>query len=161
GSPGVIAEELAQPVVAFCRQPPQIHLRLMTYAGLHTLDLLLTGDADLAVLPLASEVVGHGPFLVPEPLCERQWVLVTPQDHPLSRKRRLNLVDISRHPLILPEADGNWRKRLDDVFRSAGLQGSVRVVLEVSQTLAARRYVSLGLGIALLPAPRTALEFPD
>src|SRR5208283_4877332 len=77
GSPGVIAEELARPVVEFCRRHPKIRLTLLNYAGLRTLDLLLADEADFAVLPLASEVVGHRQLLVAETLCERPWVLIT------------------------------------------------------------------------------------
>jgi len=160
GSPGVVAEELARPVVEFCRQHAQVRLTLLSHAGLRTLDLLLAGEVDLAVLPLASEVAGQWQLLTTEPLCDRPWVLVLPQRHPLAAKRRLNLADIARQPLILPERESNWRRSVDDLFRAAGLLDRVRVVLEVSQTLAARRYVGLGLGVALLPLPREGMTLP-
>jgi DNA-binding transcriptional LysR family regulator len=160
GSPGVVTEELARPVVAFTRKHPQIHLTLLSHGGLRTLDMLLAGEADLAVLPLAAEVVGYRQLLMSEPLCERDWVLAMPKGHPLSRRRRAALDDIVRYPLILPEYESNWRKRVDDLFRGAGLLEKVRVVLEASMTLAARRYVSLGLGVALLPQPREGLVIP-
>jgi LysR family cys regulon transcriptional activator len=160
GSPGVIAEELAQPVADFCRRHPTIRLTLLSYAGLRSLDLLIAGDADLAVLPLAADVGSHRQLLVWEHLCEREWVLIVPRRHPLARKRRPTLAEITRYPLILPEKDSNWRKQVEARFLAAGLLDKLRVVLEVSITLAARRYVSLGLGIALLPLPREGLEFP-
>ncbi|OAI47320.1 hypothetical protein AYO44_09785 [Planctomycetaceae bacterium SCGC AG-212-F19] len=160
GSPGVVTEELARPVAAFCRRHPQVQLTLLNHSGARTLDLLLGGDADLAVLPLAAEVVAQRQLVVTEPLCARPWILAVPARHPLARKRRPILADIVRHPLILPEKENNWRKRIDEAFRAAGLTEQVRVVLEAGITLAARRYVSLGLGIALLPQPREGLEFP-
>jgi DNA-binding transcriptional LysR family regulator len=158
GSPGVLTEELARPVVDFCRQYPQVRTTVLSFPGLRTLDALVTGEADLAVLPQASEVGGQRQLLMSEPLCERAWVLAAPNGHPLACRRRLGLGDIARYPLILPEEASNWRKRVDELCRAAGLP--LQVLVEVSMTLAARRYVSLGLGCALLPEPRDGLTFP-
>lgn len=159
GTPGIVTEELARPVVRFCRRFPEVQLTLLNYAGLRTLDLLLSGEADLAVLPLASEVAGQRQLLEVEPVHERPWVLAAPPGHKLLRQRRLTLADLTGYPLILPEVGSNWRVRLDDRFRAAGLLERVRVACQVSLTLAARRYVSLGLGVALLPLPRAGLKF--
>jgi DNA-binding transcriptional LysR family regulator len=159
GSPGVITEELARPVADFCRRHPTFRLTMLNHTGLRTLDLLLANEADLAVLPVAAEILSHRSLLTSEPLCERPWVLAMPARHPLARKRHPGLADIVRWPLILPEKVSNWRRRLDDAFRSAGLLEKVRVVLEASMTLAARRFVSLGLGVAILPQSREAMEF--
>lgn len=160
GSPGVVTEELARPVVEFCQLHPSIQMTLLSYAGLRTLDVLLAGEADMAVLPRASEVVAQRHLLETEKLCERPWVLVAPHDHPLASRRKITLADLVRYPLIVPEQASNWRRKLDEIFRMAGLADRTRIALEVSITLAARRYVSLGLGIALLPQPRDGLEFP-
>lgn len=159
GSPGAVTEELARPIVRFCRKHPEIRLTLLGYAGLRSLDLLLASEADLAVVPLASEVASQRQFLDVETLYERPWVLAAPTGHPLLRQRQLTLADLARQPLILPEQGSNWRLRLDDRFRAAGLLDRLQVVCEVSVTLAARRYVSLGMGVALLPLPRDGLKF--
>lgn len=159
GSPGVVTEELARPIVQFCRRHPEVRLTLLGYTGLRTLDLLLTGEADLAVLPLASEVASQRQLLDVEPLYERPWVLAAPPGHELVRKRRVTLADLVRHPLIVPEQGSNWRVRLDDRFRAAGLLERLQVACEVSITLAARRYASLGMGVAILPLPRDGLKF--
>jgi DNA-binding transcriptional LysR family regulator len=160
GSPGVVTEELARPVVRFCRQHPEVRLTLLSYGGGRSLDLLLAGEADLTILPLASEMAGQRALLEVEPLHERPWVMATPLGHILLRQRRLALADLVRHPLILPEQGSSWRLRLDERFRAAGLLDQVRVAAEVSITLAARRYASLGLGVALLPLPRDGVRFP-
>lgn len=160
GSPGVLTEELPRPVAAFCRKYPALRLRMLSRAGPGTLDMLISGDADLAVLPLGSEVADQARFLVTEPLCRRRWVAAIPKGHPLCRKRLLGLGDLARHSLILPEQYSNWRQRIDELFRAAGLLDEVRVLLEASTTLAARRYVSVGAGIALLALPRAGWEVP-
>jgi DNA-binding transcriptional LysR family regulator len=87
-------------------------------------------------------------------------VAAIPKGHPLARKRQVDLEDLARYSLILPEQDSNWRQRIEELFRAAGLLDEVRVVLEASTTLAARRYVSLGVGVALLAQPQARWEVP-
>ncbi len=159
GSPGVVTEELARPVADFCRRHLNVRLTLLNHTGPRTLDLLLANEADLAVLPAAADILSHRSLLTSEPLCERPWVCVVPARHSLARKRHPGLADLVRCPLILPEQESNWRRRIDDAFRAAGLLDQVQVVLEASMTLAARRFVSLGLGVAILPQSKEAMEF--
>jgi DNA-binding transcriptional LysR family regulator len=158
--PGVFTEELAGPVIAFCRHYPLIKVALSNYAGPESLGALVAGEADLAVLPLALEVGGNRQLLAVEPFATRAWAAVLPEGHALAGKRRLRPVDLVRQALILPEEGSVWRQRVDAIFRAAGLLDQLRVVLEVGAALAARRYVSLGLGLAVFPQPASALEFP-
>ena len=121
GSPGLLAEDLARPLVAFRREQPTIRLTLLNITGTGTLDLLVAGEADLAVIPAASDLVRHRQLLTTEPLCARPWMLIAPRRHALTRKKQPRLADIVRHPLILPETASNWRKRLDALFLAEGL----------------------------------------
>jgi DNA-binding transcriptional LysR family regulator len=159
GSPAVLTEELARPLVEFCQQHLQIRTTALSYPGLRTLDALASGEADLAVLAQASEVGSHRQLLVAEPLCERAWELAAPRGHPLATCRRLQASQIARYPLIVPEEASSWRQSIAELYRAAGQP--LQILMEVSITLAVRRYVSLGLGCALLPEPRDGLEFPD
>lgn len=160
GTHTVIIEELAWPIVEFCREHPAIRMTILNYVGTPILDSVTSGDVDLAIVPL--DLVGAAQRqLIVEPLCVRPAVLVMPAGHPLTRKRRLTLAELARYPLILPAAaDSPWRKEVDEVFRRAGLFDQLRVFLEVSFVQASRRYVSRGLGIALIPLPSDAVEFP-
>jgi DNA-binding transcriptional LysR family regulator len=160
GTHTVIIEELAWPIVEFCRENPEVKVTILNYVGTPILDSVIAGDVDLAVLPHELVGVAHRQ-LTSEPLCLRPAVLATPEGHPLARKRRITPADIAKYPLILPAAaDSPWRNGVDDVFRRAGLLERLRVFLEISFVQASRRYVSRGLGIALMPLPRDAVEFP-
>jgi DNA-binding transcriptional LysR family regulator len=161
GSPGVILEELSLPVAGFCRQYPRIKLSLLNFIHLSTLDMVIDGKADMAILPRAIDLGSNQRFLASEPFAQRTWSLALPADHPLLRKRRVTPADLIRYPLILPEVGSVWRKRVDEVFRAAGLLDRMQVRMEVSIPLAARRYVSLGLGIAVYPKPPGGLAFPN
>ncbi len=164
GVPGVLAEDLSDLIIAFCRAYPRIHLLLPSHHGVSTraaVDLVESGEADLGsiVLPHGSPP-DMGPLLRVEPLSQRPATLFIPHGHPLGKRRRLILTDLVRYPLILPGVESAWRLRVDEVFRGAGLLESRQVLLEVSVTHAARRYASRGLGMALFPLPRDPLKYP-
>ncbi len=160
-SPGVILEDLAPSVAGFCRQYPRIKLSLLNYVHLSTLDMVIDGKADMAILPRALDLGGNQRFLASESFAQRIWSLLLPADHPLLRKRRITPADLIRYPLILPEMGTAWRKRVDEFFRAAGLLERMQVHLEVSIPLAARRFVSMGVGVALYPKPPGGLAFPN
>lgn len=160
GSPGVIAEELARPVVEFCRQYPRIKVALPTYTGTRLVESVVSGDADMAILPFAWPE-SRDAELVSELLCVRPAALAVAEGHPLAGRRRIALADIVRYPLVLPESASEWRMGVDAVFKNAGLLSRMQVVAETGVVQAARRYVSWGLGIALLPQPQDALEVPQ
>lgn len=160
-SPGVILEELALPVAEFCRHYPRIKLSLLNYIHLSTLDMVIDGKADMAILPRALDLGGNQRFLDSESFSRRTWSLLLPADHPLLRKRRITPANLIRYPLILPETGSVWRQRLDSAFRAARMLERMQVRLEVSIPLAARRYVSMGVGIAVYPKPPGGLVFPN
>ena len=78
---------------------------------------------------------------------------------PLATQRCVSLADLVRYPLILPGRESLWRLRIDEIFRDAGLQERRQTLLEATPTHAARRYASLGLGVALFPLPRGLLKY--
>jgi DNA-binding transcriptional LysR family regulator len=159
GSPGAIAEELNQSVVEYCRLNPRVRVTLLSQTVTGTVDQLVSGEADMAILPV-DRIEEHSPLVTVEPLCLRTTVLAAPHDHPLARKRRLRLEDLVKYPLMLSEAQDPWRKRVEEVFRRAGLLERLRVLLEVNIGIAMRVYVQRGLGVGLLPLPTGAPEFP-
>lgn len=159
GNPGVLMEEVRQPVVAFCREHPEIKLTLLSIAVFSAVEQLVSGTANLAILP-RDRVESVHPHFTAEPLCERPAVLALPEGHPLARKRRLTLTDLVRYPLIMSEAEDRWRQAVEEVFRRADLLPRLQVLLEVNFNLAIRSYVSEGLGPALLPLPPPAFSFP-
>ena len=163
GTPGTIAEELSEPVVAFYRRYPNIRVQLSTHTRIPPLiDAIVSGNADLGVLPLDEVgLASSGRVVEVEHLCIRSAVLVVPESHPLASRRRITLADIVRYPLILPEPETYWRLKVEEVLRVAGLLDRLQVLMEVTLSLAARRFVSLGLGAALLPLPHVGLAYPN
>jgi DNA-binding transcriptional LysR family regulator len=160
GATSVFIEELAAAIVAFCRQHPQVRTALLAAPNAQVVEAVLAGTADAGVVQF-GRLEAASPQIVTELLCRRPWALMAPRDHPLARKRPLRLADVVRHPLILEGQEFPWRRQLDEVFRQHGLLDRVQVVLEVNNSLAARRYVNLGLGVTILPEPSDGLAFPN
>ncbi len=160
GTYTVIVEDLAWPIVDFCQDHPDIRVKFLNYVNTPILDLLTSGEVDLAILPLDLVKFSHRQLTL-EPLYLRTGSLVMPEGHPLTRKRKIGPADIAAYPMILPaEADSAWRSGVNEVFRRAGVLDRLRISLEISFVLASRRYVSRGLWIALMPLPLDALDYP-
>lgn len=157
--PNILTEDLSECVVEFGRAQPRVLVTLRNYVFKPIEDMVVAGDADMAILALYPEEPVNR-LLVLEPLGERRAALALPREHPLAKRRRIMLPDIVRYPLILTPPDTPWRRRVDDTFRRAGLLEQRKVLLECGQTLASRRYVDRGFGIALFPLPERHVDLP-
>lgn len=160
GTSGVLTEDIAGTVTRFKRGNPELRLRLVSHVGEGTINLLLGGDADFAILPSASELVDHSNRLQSEVIRHRVWVAAFPEEHPLQSRRSLRLRDVLEYPLVIPERGSGWRRFLDDQLRQQAVMDKVQVAIEVSLTVAMRRYVSLGWGVAVLPLSNEFVDWP-
>jgi LysR family transcriptional regulator, putative pyruvate carboxylase regulator len=88
------------------------------------------------------------PNLVTRPVLPYEMVLIAPRDHPLSRRRRVELADIVRYPFISYTHDAETRQLIDRPFRDAKLKTSIKMALGSTDLII--KYVSLGYGIAII-----------
>jgi DNA-binding transcriptional LysR family regulator len=77
------------------------------------------------------------------------WSLITPPRHPLLKKARIGLADLTDVPLILFERGSAGRQHVVDAFHGAGL--SPRVDMETTNTEIIVRMVEAGLGVSVVP----------
>jgi len=77
-----------------------------------------------------------------------EMVLITPRDHPLSRRQRVSLSDITEHPFISYTHDTETRELIDQPFRTDKLKTLVRMALGSTDLII--KYVSLGYGISII-----------
>lgn len=96
-----------------------------------------------------------GPFDHPDynslTLSSEVLYVVTPLNHPFSRKFSITPGDIAGQDLILGDMRewGEYRRRLSDLFSAEGVALNVKV--EASNTLALLGLVAAGLGITVYP----------
>lgn len=82
--------------------------------------------------------------------------VVFPSGHPLSRKRRVGLADLSEFPLVLMEAETSVRAIVNAAFVSSGRV--IRPAAEATYMMTAVGLVRAGLGITILPASAKEIE---
>ena len=82
------------------------------------------------------------------PIFSYDTVLITPRDHPLARKRKLTLGDISPFGLILPPRHLSTWRVVDLVFQQHNVP--YKVTLEAGGWEVIKKYVGLGMGVSIV-----------
>jgi DNA-binding transcriptional LysR family regulator len=100
-------------------------------------DVMRPGD-----LPVQTEAIGTEPLR-----------LALPRDHRLVGRPRVHLRDVAREPFIALRPTSALRKLVDDLCRQAGFRPTV--VFEGDDLTSLRGLVAAGLGVAVVPAPRS------
>jgi DNA-binding transcriptional LysR family regulator len=98
-------------------------------------------------LGFISYPVEHHKLMVKEVLKD-QLVIITPPDHPLTRKKKLASSDLEGQLLITHEKGSAPRRAIEDYIRKNNL--SVKIPLELSSNRAIKRAVEECIGIALI-----------
>jgi DNA-binding transcriptional LysR family regulator len=131
-------------VSCFKDRHPGIHIKLLNETGRDGLAKLRSDAADFAVGPM---VEGQAD-LDYTPLFAFEQVLIVPLDHPLARRTRVTLEEISPFGLILPPRQLNHWRTVDLVFEQHGVP--YKVVLEAGGWEVIKRYVEQGMGISIV-----------
>ncbi|NBD95070.1 MAG: LysR family transcriptional regulator [Gammaproteobacteria bacterium] len=131
-------------MMRFRRKHPGIFVHLHNVTGADGLGMIRNDNVDFAVGSMLD---------VPEDIDYRPiWhfnpALIMSRDHPLARRREIDLTDISPHGLILPPRRLSTYQLVDLVFQKHGLP--FRVNLEVGGWEVIKRYVALGMGISIV-----------
>jgi DNA-binding transcriptional LysR family regulator len=131
-------------VERFVEAYPGIDLRIHNVTGKAGLEQLRAGEVDFCVGPLL-EVPDDLSFY---PIVSYDPLVITRRDHPLAKKKRVTLKDISSYPLILPPRHLSTWRMVEGVFAQHSLTYEVR--LEVGGWEVIKKYVELGLGISIV-----------
>lgn len=131
-------------VEKYTRDYPQVDVRLHNVTGKRGLAQLRGGEVDFAVGPMldAPRDISFHPLKTYEPM------LITRRDHPLAKRKRVGLKEISRYPLILPPKAQSTYRIVEMVFVEHSLDYDVK--LEVGGYEVIKKYVELGLGISIV-----------
>jgi DNA-binding transcriptional LysR family regulator len=125
---------------------PEIHVRVSTMNELEV-EETLRNDPEVA-MGVAAPYEPSPDFDYHE-LFAMSWSLITPQRHPLSRKRRARLEDLKEQPLIIYERGSTGRQHVLDAFHERGIPP--HIALETTSTETIVSMVEAGLGIAIVP----------
>jgi len=136
---------LLPPLVrAFRERHPEVYLQLHNVTGRDGLALLRSDAVDFAVgsmLDVPNDV-GYAPVYHFDPM------LITPLDHPLAQRTRIELADLSPYGLILPPRRLTTYRLVDLIFQQQRVP--YQVALEVGGWDVIKQYVAMGLGISIV-----------
>jgi DNA-binding transcriptional LysR family regulator len=146
--PDLALNYLPEVIKQYLERFPEVQLKLVSRPYAALLELLESGEVDLALLPApARESRG----LAFQSLLESAFVLTAPLGHPLLQEPKPTLESIVRWPLIMPGQQSYTRRYLEQALRQAGLR--YRMALEMDHTALTKRYAEIGMGVTI------ALEF--
>ncbi|WP_326610572.1 hydrogen peroxide-inducible genes activator [Streptomyces scopuliridis] len=131
---------------------PELDLQVHEEQTSSLLDGLAAGRLDLLLLavPLGQ------PSVTELPLFDEDFVLVTPDDHPLGGCRDLPREALRELPLLLLDEGHCLRDQALDICREAGRADGVPVTTTAAGLSTLVQLVAGGLGVTLLP--RTAVQ---
>lgn len=149
---GFMNEMLLKAVRAFRDRVPHcpIHIRVGTKP--EVIDMVLNGTVDMGITPNPDRLSG----LAFQPIAASERVAITPVDHPLLTRPLHSIAELAAYPLVMLGYHTQTRTLLERAFRQNGV--SYEVAVEVDSMEMVKRYVELGLGIAI--GHRAALD-PD
>jgi DNA-binding transcriptional LysR family regulator len=128
----------------FAEAYPGVRIKLHNVTGRDGMAMLRADTADLAVgsmLDVPDDIEYH-------PVVSFDPTLITPRDHPLAKKKRITLKDISPYGLILPPRHLSTWAVVDHTFRQHNVP--YQVALEAGGWEIIKKYVALGLGISIV-----------
>ena len=133
-------------IQSFSARFPRVALHLREGSPAQCCEMVAQAEADIGIVTETSEALETIATL---PAYRLSRCLVTPADHPLLKAKPLTLEKIARFPLITYDASFSSRRSLDLAFAKKGL--TPRIVLRAIDADVSKKYVSLGLGVAILP----------
>jgi DNA-binding transcriptional LysR family regulator len=145
---GIPDAELRQAALQFHKQFPNIRVAIYERASLEAVQMVENGDCEFGNCLYRTDVAGN-PVVHFERIGEREPALLTPKDHPLATKKRVNLADLVAYPLVLAPPTNPWRKYIDLAFEREELLDRVHVAVETHNVHNGVECVRMGLGISI------------
>ncbi|HKE94928.1 MAG TPA: LysR family transcriptional regulator [Povalibacter sp.] len=136
-------------VLAFAADYPHHTVSILDGPYDSMLDALRRGTADVLIGAL-RDPVPHAD-VVQEHLFDDPLAIVVRHGHPVARRRRASLHDLSRYPWIAPRAGSPLRRQFDDMFRSAN-EVVPAGLIECNSLVAARAMLLASDRVMLLSA---------
>ena len=138
----LVLHHLPPLVKQFRDRYPQVQIKLVARSHSVLMEMLSAGDLDIMLGAEPEE-----PSLEFSYLFTTEHVLVAPPDDDLLSQAEISLADIASRPLILLRPGSQSRRSLEQALRREGL--SYNVALEMDVMEMAKRYVAIGMGIAV------------
>ncbi len=136
----------------FCQHYPGVDVSLQVTNRESILQRLVENLDDLYILgqPPENLDVHSQPFL------ENPLVVVAPRSHPLAKRKRIPLKQLSEEPFLMREAGSGTRIAAQRLFDEHGVKLNIR--MELGSNEAIKQAIAGGLGVSVLSRHTLALE---
>jgi len=132
-------------VTAFRERFPKVHLSLQQGNPPQLADMVIAGEADIAI---ATEALADYSQLLTLPCYTWSHCVVVPAKHPLAGAGRVTLEDLVRYPIVTYDTAFAGRTHIDAAFAAKGLEPDI--VLSAIDADVIKTYVELGMGVGIL-----------
>lgn len=136
---------LPQVIQGFHQQYPQVQIDLITGALDYINDLVTSGNADIGII---TEDYDIDDALVSLPCYQWNRLIITPNEHPITRLEQVQLNEIAKYPIVTYSYGFSSRSSLDQAFSENNL--IPRIVLTSPDSDVIKTYVAAGLGIGII-----------
>jgi DNA-binding transcriptional LysR family regulator len=157
-TPRILHEELSECAATFLARMPKASF---SFVEMHDVDILAAierRDADIGFTP--SRPDSNSPTLIAQLAYHLEFRVVTPEDHPLSKLPIISPKDLTLYPIV--NAPGAYSAAVTEAMmdRLHGQSSQPHFQVRANYASSIRRFVSLGMGVALLLAHATAPPQP-
>jgi DNA-binding transcriptional LysR family regulator len=140
-----IAAHILPPLLAkYTAHRPSVEIHIHNLRTAEIVASVQDGTTHVGIILIDPKI----PVLVARPVLPYEMVLVTPRDHPLSRRPRVTLEDIAQFPFVSYTRDTETRALIDQPFEAGRLKTSIRMALGSTDLII--KYVSLGYGVSII-----------
>ena len=142
--PDLVRHHLPTGVHHFRALFPDVRIRLVARPYASLIQMVKSGELEVA---FCSPPPADDPSFEFQELFLNNVVLATPTGHPLLERHLIQLQDIVKWPLILSGPESITRQMVEQALQSQALKYDV--VLEMDDTESIKRYVGIGMGLAM------------
>jgi LysR family transcriptional activator of glutamate synthase operon len=139
--------DLSLVLAIFHERHPGVELTVREQSSEELAEMLRVDELDLAFLSVTERIESHGLGL--QQLVSEEIVAVLPCEHPLARRHRIRMAELSDERFISYRDGSRLREVLVSAGRDAGFEP--HVTLESNESQRIRQLVARGLGVAILP----------
>ena len=137
--------EISLVVRSFLKQYPKVNLRVEYSKGPRVYEDCLQGVIDLGIVTYPETRKGIRVI----PLPADQLILICAPDHPLAKRRQIDISQLNGENYIAFEKGLASQRALDQIFRECDIE--VRTVMEFDNIETIKRSVEIGAGVSIVP----------
>lgn len=140
---------LPRPIQEFTEAFPEVHLNIQLPTSQQLVSVIEQRQADIAICAYEPEVPRSN-VLRYEPLLELPLKFLTSKQHPLARKKKVMLADLTNYPIILPAVGSITRRLIDRLLIRHELTSKMQIIMETPMFDTTQQYVEMGVGVGLM-----------